>query len=120
VLSERNKIIDSLYLDLKMMSNLLQVQEKKDPEKLLHFKNQSDEYDQKRQRFEEDNSALSKQFDTEILSQLNQYIQDYGDEQGYSFILGNQGDGTIMQAKDSKNLTDEIIAYANQRYNDKK
>jgi len=120
VVAKRNKVIDSLYLDLKIASNSIENKREKDPEKILDFRNKSELYNQQRIRFEEDNNALSTQYDSEILAQLNQYIQDYGDQNGYLFILGNQGDGTIMQARDSKNLTKEIIEYTNKRYNDKK
>ncbi len=51
-----------------------------------------------------------------IINQINSFIQEYGRENGYDFILGSTDNGNILFAKKGDDLTDEVIEYINQRY----
>jgi outer membrane protein len=63
----------------------------------------TDEYQQK-----------SATFERVIWEKINQKVNEYGKEQGYDYIFGAKGDGSIMYASDHKDITKEIIAYINQ------
>jgi outer membrane protein len=65
---------------------------------------------------EEDNQVQTKKYDEEIITQLNQYVQDYGKEMGYAYIYGNNGEGSLMYADDARVITREMIEYVNNRY----
>lgn len=63
--------------------------------------------------------ALITDYDAKIWKQLNQYVKDFSEKEGYDFVLGSKGDGNLMYAKDGNDVTKELIAYANNRYKGK-
>jgi outer membrane protein len=71
-------------------------------------------------KFHEDELAKKTSESLEqIWNQLNSYVQEYGQEHGYDYILGATGDGGIMYASEAKNLNEEVISYINDKYNGK-
>ena len=120
ITNERKKVLDSLYIELEKFSNELNSTKDPSKEKIIAFNKQKDEFYTKSKHFEEDNSALSNKYDSEIINQLNQYVKDYGELYSYTFIFGNNMDGSIMQAREQNNVTEEIVAFINDRYNGKK
>src|SRR4051812_26969352 len=73
----RQKLLDSLAFDLKMLANKIDGDKAKNEADVKLYNLKRDEFLEKKQRLEEDNAALTKQYDQEILTQLNQYIKDY-------------------------------------------
>lgn len=59
---------------------------------------------------------LSQQYTREVNSRLNEYVKDYSKKHSYDFVLGNSGQGTIMYADSSKNITESLIKYINEVY----
>jgi outer membrane protein len=112
----RQKISDSLATELKMLARKIEMQKSKNPEDISMFELKRESYMEKLKTFEEDNQAQTKKYDAEIITQLNQYVSDFGKENGYTYILGNDGNGSLMYATDAKNLTREIVTYINARY----
>jgi outer membrane protein len=116
----RQKMLDSLELSLKFLANKIQQQKEKNKDDILVFNNKRDEYLQKKQIIEEDNTALTNQYDGEILTQLNQYVKDYGAEKNYTYVYGIDGNGALMYGKEGENITKEMIEYINNKYNGKR
>lgn len=114
--SQRKKIIDSLELDLKLLYSSLNTDGGKNVERTETFNLKKNYYLQKKQMNEEDNLALSQQYDKEILTQLNQYVKDYGKLNKYTYIFGTDGNGSIMYANEKEDISDQIILYINERY----
>src|SRR5688572_6372817 len=73
----------------------------------------------KEESYEKERSQLAQQFDDQIWKQLNQYIKDYAVDNDCDFVIGGNGDGSVMYARSSKDITEEMIKYANQHYNGK-
>ncbi len=113
--SARKKILDSLQIDLSVLSNRLKNKIEKEGDKEL-FERKRIEYNQKAQLFDEDNTAVSRQFDEQIIKQLNQYIADFGKEKNYDIIYGNTTNGSIMYGTDQLNITKEVTNYINAKY----
>lgn len=111
----RQKIVDSLRIDLTILSKKVQTNTATPVENDL-FERKKLEYNQKLQIFEEDNTVLTKQYDQEIITQLNQYIKDYGKKNDFDLIQGNNSDGTLMYGKEEFNLTKQVSAFINERY----
>jgi outer membrane protein len=117
----RKKTLDSLELGLKMFSRNLQGL---DPDKnKAEFQAKANEFDMRKQdylykqkNFTDDNSTLTQQYDQQIWKQLNQYVKDYGDAHGYTYILGGDGTGNVMFSSKGQDITDELIIYTNQRF----
>jgi|SRR3954469_11510730 outer membrane protein len=113
----RANILDSIKLQLKVMMTTLKTTDEKG--KML-FEAQRQNYFEKEKTFSEDNEALTRQFSSEVMKQMNQYVQEYGKEHGYTYILGADGSGNIMFADTKENVTTEVLAYLNDKYKGKK
>ncbi len=60
--------------------------------------------------------ATAQEYDEQIWTQLNQYLQDFAQGGQYDYLIGTRGEGTIVGGGAEYDLTDEIIEYVNQRY----
>ena len=49
-------------------------------------------------------------------SNLNDVILDYGKENECDYILGADGSGSLMYAKDSDDITKDVLVYINNKY----
>lgn len=114
--SSREKILDSLELELKLISSRIRNENEKNRETIAAFDTKRDEYLERKKTYEEDNNALSKKYDGEILTQLNQYVKNYGEENGYTYIFGSDGNGSLMFAADAQNITKDVCSYINLQY----
>lgn len=115
----RQKILDSLAVDLRILAKKIDGDKAKNKEDVDTYNAGRENFYRKQKEFEADNGALTRQYDQEILTQLNQYVRDYGKEKNYQYIFGNDNNGSLMYAHDSKNLTREIIDYINKKYQGK-
>ncbi len=111
----RAKILDSLSTDLKLLSARVQA-DKKNTELMLQFEDKRDAFIKARERFEEDNAVLSQKYDGQILEQMTQYVTDFGKKNGYKYIFGAEGNGTLMYAETNENISEEIIKFINNKY----
>jgi Skp family chaperone for outer membrane proteins len=111
----RQSIMDSLAMKLNQLEKKIIAQEANNQE-VDAFHEMRNEYGLKQQQFGEDNKILAQQYQEQVSNQLNQYLKDFTDEQGYDYVFGATGDGSLMGAKDSYNVTDVVLSYANQRY----
>jgi outer membrane protein len=112
----REFIIDSLKLQLHQLTLTLQAQPKTDTN-LVRLYNLKEAYlNDQANAFAEDNEALAKEYSDQIWGQINQYANDFGKTDGYDYILGASGDGTLMYADDSKDVTEELKVFINAKY----
>ena len=112
---EAQRVIDSLELDLEMTLEHLKSVEPSEVQ-LASFERKQQNYFEFRNQIESGYSTKSQEFYNQIWERINTYVKDYGQENGYTYIFGANGDGTIMYAEDGKNITEEIIEMINQKY----
>lgn len=112
----RDKILDSLDLELKILARKIEQEQQKNRNSIDQFNIKRDEFLQRKQTYEEDNTALAKQCDQEILTQLNQYVKDFGKKNHYTYMFGNDGNGALMYADDVKDITKDVTAFINRKY----
>src|SRR5262249_19778606 len=86
--NERQKILDSLDIQLRLMVNKLDKEKKKDKKEIENYNFKRQEFYEKQKSFAQDNKNLTDEYDKQILAQLNQYIKDFGKKYGYEFIFG--------------------------------
>ncbi|MFP5437665.1 MAG: OmpH family outer membrane protein [Bacteroidia bacterium] len=55
-----------------------------------------------------------------IVSQMRKYIKEYGKKKGYDYIYGTGDAATVLYAKDSYDITDEVLKEINATYKSKK
>jgi outer membrane protein len=109
----RKNILDSMQVQLRMLAGSLKPNLEKDR---MLFEAKRQDFLSKEKSFSEDNDALTQEYSTQVMKQLNQYVQEYGAEHGYTYILGADGNGSIMFADKSKDVTKEVLEYLNQKY----
>jgi outer membrane protein len=111
----RKRMIDSLSLDLQLLSRKLK-NNQKDKDLMSEFDVKRDDFFKRRKQVEEDNAALSEQYDKQILEQMSQYILDFGKKNNYDVILGTEGNGSIMYANEKYDISEKVKKYINERY----
>ncbi|MEO0778617.1 MAG: hypothetical protein AAF146_18770 [Bacteroidota bacterium] len=74
------------------------------------------EYAQRQEDLLGQQEQLATEFDQQIWKQLDQYLRDFVDREGYDYVIGDRQDGTIIGGRPAYDCTDEIIHYVNQRY----
>ena len=114
----RKNILDSLVFKLKMKQQSIENSKGKDVQMINEFEGMKQEYFMKQKQFEEDNAKIKDQYFDQIWTQLNQYVQEFGKKNSYVYILGATGQGTLMYADETINVTNDLVEYVNQRYND--
>ena len=115
VTNARQGVLDSLELQLNHMSKQLQFKVDSNQFKLFNQKRQ--EFYYKEKQFDEDNQALLQEHNAQSMKQLNEYIKEYGKTNGYKYIFGATGNGSMMYADDMANISKELVEYCNNKYN---
>jgi outer membrane protein len=112
----RKSQLDSLELDLNVLVKNIQSNEEKAALLQGDFQVKRQQYALKSQSIDEEASRLTQTYDDQIWKQLNQYIREFGKSNSYQYIFGAEGSGALMYADDSDNITEQMVAYVNNRY----
>lgn len=113
----RKFIIDSLKLQLHQMTLTLQSMPKVDTSMIRLYNLRQQFLNEQEMQFAEDNQVLASEYTDQIWGQINQYTRDFGTENGYDYILGASGDGTLMYANETEDITEDLKVYINSRFN---
>lgn len=77
----------------------------------------------KQQQINNYQQAVQKQVQEEdqkmtqtLINDINAYVREYGKKHGYPMIFGAGGNGNIMYAEESTDLTDKVLEGLNDRY----
>jgi outer membrane protein len=116
--NSRKFILDSMEANLKVLGKQIN-NDKKDRELLNKFKMLREDFLARRQKFEDDEETMVRQFDEKIIKQLNSFTKQYGEENNYDMIYGANAGGNIMYADSAYDLTKEVTAYMNQKFSGK-
>ncbi len=117
----RKNNLDSMELNLKVMSNQIQqlqgkIDKKIFEEQVVEFQTKRQDFLDRQQKFMEDNDAMTSQYMDQIWKQINQFVGDYGKEKGYQSITSGDGTGSVMFASPEIDITTEVAQYINTRY----
>jgi outer membrane protein len=115
-LTARQKISDSLEVDLKVLSKKIEDDKGKNKDNVHLFEVKRENYYKQKRKTEEDNDALTKEYDKQIRTQLSQYVIEFGKTFNYRFIFGNDGNGSLMYGTDAENITKEVTGFINKKY----
>lgn len=119
VVNSRNAIIDSMEIHLKALANEIEDKGKKDQSELKQFEEEKQLFLNKKKQFEEDDQNMTDRYKEQINKQLSQYVKDYGTANGYAYIFGAEGGGSIMSADEKFDITTTVLQYVNERYKGK-
>lgn len=76
-------------------------------------------YQQKRQNYQQRYEERSTYYNDQIWNQINTYVQTYGKEQGYRYIFGASGNGSLMYGDKGEDISKSVIEYINLKYQGK-
>ena len=62
------------------------------------------------------NDQFSNELSQTVWNRLNAYVSEYSIQHDFKIVLGTQGSGNVMYAKEITDVTDDIISYANSSY----
>lgn len=104
----RNQILDSLQVPLKIS----------DPQKTDKriFSHLERVYFEKRDLFEQQNQELTEKYDRQVWLRIDQYLKSFGESDKYDFILSTNNNSAIVFAKNSFDITDQVIRFMNESY----
>jgi len=71
---------------------------------------------QKQQQFSEAYNAINKDINTQVWNRLNPVIQQFGKDKGIELMVGANGMGTVLYASEARDITGDLIKYANEVY----
>lgn len=116
VANARKSILDSLGVDIDRMARTIT---ETDKIRQAEFLQKKEQFFIRKQQFEEQNAQLRNKYNNQVVKRMNEYIKDFGKLKGSVFIYGAQGDGGLLYADESRDITKELIKYANDRYEGK-
>lgn len=75
-------------------------------------------YESKAQEFNLQYQQLSDQYTADLWIRINEEVKKFGKENGYSFIFGASGNGSLMYARESEDVTNQVVDFVNKNYED--
>jgi outer membrane protein len=113
--ADQQSMLDTLTLEIADLTN--QLTERPNNKDLQAQKGQKQQLHRElQQRFSQKNMAQNQQYSESIWKQINQYTLEYGKQNGYDYIFGATGNGSLMYAKDAKDITKEVLKFINKKY----
>ena len=112
----REKILDSLVFDLQTLSSKIESQKGTVQTDVELFEIKREYYIKRKKEIEEDNLKQTEKYDTQIITQLKEYIKVYCDDNSYTMVFGEDNNGSVMFAENENNITDEVIEFINMKY----
>lgn len=73
-------------------------------------------YNENLNRATQTQQELSARYTNDIWKYINDEVAKFGEENGYDYILGATGSGSLMYADSSRDVTNDVIKYINQKY----
>jgi outer membrane protein len=81
------------------------------------------ELQRREQELQADQNAIMQQFQKEsdsirtlIVDEIKTFVRDFGKKEGYDFIFNTEDASTILYAKDSYNITAQVLKSMNEKY----
>lgn len=66
--------------------------------------------------YEENYMTLKEQYDSQIQTQLQTYMLDFGKTKGYDLVITNLNGSTVIYGDNGVNVTEEALQFINQKY----
>lgn len=112
---QAKKVLDSMELDLEMHLNHLKTIQP-DESDIANYEFKQRNYMEMRNKLETGYSEKSQDYYNKIWDRINGYVQEFGNQKGYAYIFGANGDGSIMYAEETNDITPEIVEMINKKY----
>jgi len=115
-LSTDKKILDSLSVELELLQSRLETEFNPNEVEIQKFQQKQALFYEKKRDFEIKSSEITQNYDARIIQQMNQFIKDFSKENGYDYVFGNDNSGVLLYGEELNDITKEVIAYINNKY----
>lgn len=112
VVSARKSQLDSLNLELTLLSNKVQ-SDNADQEELDRFEDMKSRFLTLQNTFEQENYRLKEEYFNQIRKSINEKAKSFGETNGYDYLFSAVGDGALMYADKGQDVTDQMLEYVN-------
>lgn len=109
--------LDSLETQVRILYAAIKDENSK--KEIAEYQQMAEQYNYRKEKIDESLAATAQKMNNQMYERINQYVKDYGDENGYNYIFGAQSGGNIMYSKETNDITEEVIKYINTRYQGK-
>ena len=106
--------LDSIKIELIDINNKLKT-DSTNQELIRKYELTYREYVNKEKQFKIAEEQLVADYDNQILTRLNTIINSYAKKHDFDLILGS-GNSNVLFAKQKLDITEELIAYSNKRF----
>ncbi len=93
--------------------------EKATQQEIANYQYRYNEFLQAEASVNEELTKINGEYSVKIWDKINSLVSQFGEENNYEVIFGAGGSGNIMYAHEGKNITNELIAFCNLKYNGK-
>lgn len=114
--THNKQVLDSLQLVLEGIKRAASAEGKVTPALQQQYDQAETYFFYQKQEGEKELKTMEEELNAQIWAQINQYVKEYGEAQGYDYVLGADGSGSIMYAHDRNDRTKEVIQYINEKY----
>lgn len=104
--------LDSLKLQLMQLERLAST----DATARQQFLIVRQQYEQQQQQLDGAYQQQSRDYTEVIWKQISHYTIAYGKANGYDYIFGTAGQGSLMYGAQQHDITEEVLIYINQQY----
>ena len=111
--------LDSVKFLISELYNELKNQKDMDKIKLEKLQQLERVFQHKSQQQEESQQRITADYTEKIWKRINGYVEEYGKSRNYQYIFGANGMGSIMYGNNADNITEEMMAYINSKYEGK-
>ncbi len=105
-INKQAKELDSLYMKLESLSGVNDA----------WSKNLQQQIANKSKSLQELQDHYTRNLSQTIWNRMNGYIKEYGDTHNLTVILGTTGAGNVMFAKESIDITQDVLEFSNRKY----
>lgn len=110
VVSSRKSELDSMQLELTLMSGRIKNGSSND-EELVQFQDLKNRYLTFQSRYEDENLRLKEEYFTQIRTHINEKSQEFAESKEYDYFFSATGDGSLMYAKEANDVTKDFIQF---------
>ncbi len=114
--SKRKEITDKEKLRLQQLYKTLGETKNPDKKEVEKFQIDRQLFEQKMQEDEQQNKAMDDQYTSEIWKQLNQYIEDFRKEEGYTYLFIKSN----IVADEAKDVSKGATEFVNKKFKGEK
>jgi len=115
----RSKSLDSLKQVFEAQTAALEKMDEIPTETYQKYNDMRNSILYRQKSVDKDIQERTQEYEQQIWDRLNLLVKKYALENEFDFVLGANGTGNLMYAKEAKNLTEELILFCNDKYNGK-